>query len=50
MLLELMSVIDGPVPNEVVSELPRIRIESRDLPTSGLSYWDGENWVLPESP
>lgn len=37
---------DGPVPNEVITELPRLRIEHRDLPTSGMSYWDGHAWVI----
>jgi Zn-dependent peptidase ImmA (M78 family) len=45
-LLELTSVIDGPVPSEVISELPRIRVEYRHMPTSGMSYWDGQDWVI----
>ena len=36
-LLQLSGIDDGPVPTDIVSQLPRIRIERRDLPTSGLS-------------
>lgn len=45
-LLELTAVSDGPVPNEVISELPRVRITYRDIPTSGMSYWDGQVWII----
>lgn len=47
-LLELTDVSDGPVPSEIVSELPRIRVGYRRLPTSGMSYWDGpgRSWVI----
>lgn len=45
-LLELLGVEDAAVPSEVVSELPRIRVEWRDLPTSGVSFWDGQEWVI----
>jgi predicted transcriptional regulator len=45
-LLESANVDGWPVPTEVVSELPRLRIEQRDLPTSGLSFWDGQAWVI----
>jgi Zn-dependent peptidase ImmA (M78 family) len=30
----------------VIAALPRIRIERRDLPTSGMSYWNGDCWVI----
>jgi Zn-dependent peptidase ImmA (M78 family) len=36
----------APIPNEIVSELPRILVTYRDIPTSGLSYWNGQNWVI----
>ena len=36
----------GPLEESVVAALPRIRIERRSLPTSGLSYWNGEAWVI----
>jgi Zn-dependent peptidase ImmA (M78 family) len=45
-LLELLAIEDGPVPSEVITELPNIRTEYRDIPTSGLSYWNGQQWVI----
>ncbi len=45
-LLRLMDVTSAPVPNEVISELPRIAVEYRRLPMSGLSYWDGHDWII----
>jgi Zn-dependent peptidase ImmA (M78 family) len=45
-LLSLTGVTDGALPNEAITELPRIRLAYRDLPTSGLSYWDGQCWVI----
>src|SRR3954467_10734498 len=45
-LLELTGVSDGPVPTEIVSELPRIQVLHRQIPTSGLSYWDGQCWLI----
>jgi Zn-dependent peptidase ImmA (M78 family) len=45
-LQELTRVETAPIPNEIVSELPRIQVTYRDIPTSGLSYWDGQNWVI----
>lgn len=45
-LLELFGVREAPIPSDIVSELPRIRIEFRDLPSSGLSFWDGQNWII----
>lgn len=38
---------DGPVPLTIISWLPRITIAvDPSLPTSGMSYWDGETWRL----
>jgi len=45
-LLELFRIEDGPVPAECISELPRIRVIYRDMPTSGASCWDGTAWVI----
>lgn len=45
-LLETANIGNWPVPSEIVTELPRMRIEHRDLPTSGLSFWDGQAWVI----
>jgi len=46
-LLSLHGVTRGPVPMEIVTELPRLRVEqSWDLPASGSAHWDGGSWVL----
>jgi Zn-dependent peptidase ImmA (M78 family) len=45
-LLELSGSPDQPAGAEFVSELPRIRVKYRRLPTSGLSYWDGHDWII----
>lgn len=37
---------DAALDESVLATLPRIRIERRDLPTSGLSYWNGDCWVI----
>lgn len=29
-----------------IARLPRIRIQYRQMPTSGLSYWDGQAWIV----
>ena len=45
-LLRLTGLDDAATPNEVITELPRILVFYRDIPTSGLSYWDGHDWVI----
>jgi hypothetical protein len=45
-LLELSGSSDQPAGAELVSGLPRIRVEYRRLPISGLSYWNGREWVI----
>jgi Zn-dependent peptidase ImmA (M78 family) len=46
-LLSLHEIVRGPVPIEIVTELPRVRVEqSYDLPASGSAHWDGGCWVL----
>lgn len=45
-LLSLQRVEQAPVPGEVASELPRVRVEYRPLPMSGVSYWNGQVWVV----
>lgn len=46
-LLQLLDLTDLPVPDEAITELPRIRIQHvRDLPTSGISFWNGQNWII----
>ncbi|HEX6700901.1 MAG TPA: ImmA/IrrE family metallo-endopeptidase [Gaiellaceae bacterium] len=46
-LLEYFEITTAPVPEEVVSELPRIRIvREHGLPMSGCAHWDGRFWVI----
>jgi Zn-dependent peptidase ImmA (M78 family) len=46
-LLTLHQVTHAPVPVEIVTELPRLRVEQvYDLPVSGSAHWDGGSWVL----
>ena len=45
-LLELSDVDEGPVSTAVITDLPRIEVRWRDLPTSGMSYWNGRVWVI----
>jgi Zn-dependent peptidase ImmA (M78 family) len=45
-LLELSDNPDQPAGAELVTGLPRIRVEYRRLPTSGLSYWNGREWII----
>ncbi len=47
LLLTLSGVTDGPVPLSILTDLPRIQIDTEpDLPSSGMSYWNGEVWRL----
>jgi Zn-dependent peptidase ImmA (M78 family) len=34
------------IPEDVIASLPRITIVRRDMPTSGLTYWNGEEWII----
>ena len=46
-LLTLHGLTGGPVPIEIVTELPRLRVvQTYDLPVSGSAHWDGGSWVL----
>jgi Zn-dependent peptidase ImmA (M78 family) len=48
-LLELAGVDAGPVPVEVITQLPRIAVDYEiDMPCSGASDWDNERktWVI----
>lgn len=46
-VLSAAGISDGPVPLAVFARLPRITIAvDPSLPTSGMSYWDGETWRL----
>ena len=46
-LLEHFDVQTSAVPNEIVTELPRIRVErERGLPVSGSAHWNGRYWII----
>src|SRR5436190_190076 len=46
-LLEYFEITSAPVPEEVVSEIPRIRVvREPGLPMSGCAHWDGRFWVI----
>jgi len=45
-LLELSGSSEQPAGAEFVAELPRLLVKYRTLPTSGLSYWDGQQWIV----
>ncbi len=45
-LLEISGINGSAVPSKIVSELPRIQVDYRDLPTSGLTFWSGDAWVI----
>ena len=45
-LLDRFDIDDGPVPTEIVSELPRVQVVYADLPVSGTSHWNGHTWVI----
>lgn len=46
-LLEMAGQPQLPIPNELISELPRIRVaEDFELPASGSTQWVGGRWLL----
>lgn len=45
-LLELTDTTEAPLDWTTVAALPRLRIRRDPLPTSGMSFWDGHNWVI----
>ncbi len=45
-LRTILNVGDEDLPEDAIVGLPRIRIVRRRLPTSGVSYWDGQAWVI----
>lgn len=44
-LIELLDAYDG-LREDQIAGLPRLRVVQEDLPTSGLSYWNGEEWII----
>ena len=45
-LLELTDSTETPLDWTVIAGLPRLRVRQEPLPTSGMSFWDGHNWVI----
>ncbi|SHH31077.1 protein of unknown function [Jatrophihabitans endophyticus] len=45
-LHQVLAIEGDAVPSEAVSELPRIEVQYRDIPTSGMSYWNGTTWII----
>jgi predicted transcriptional regulator len=49
-LLEHLDVQTKAVPSEIVTDLPRIRVErERGLPVSGSAHWNGRYWIITVS-
>src|SRR3954463_12742362 len=45
--LRHFKVVTNAVPEQIVSELPRIRVVREDgLPVSGAAYWNGRYWII----
>lgn len=42
----LIRRLEGDLGEAAISRLPRLRIVREDLPTSGLSYWTGHEWMV----
>jgi Zn-dependent peptidase ImmA (M78 family) len=45
-LLELTVVESEPIASDLLTTLPHISVVAEDLPTSGMSFWNGETWVI----
>lgn len=46
-LLEHFAITSPAVPDEIVSELPRIKVDYESgLPVSGSAHWNGRYWVI----
>lgn len=46
-LLRHFGIESNAVPEEIISELPRIRtVRERGLPVSGAAHWNGHYWVI----
>lgn len=42
----LIQRLDGDLSEETLAGLPRLRVVREALPTSGLSYWNGQEWLI----
>src|SRR4051794_35994620 len=46
-LLEIFDVTGPAVPNELITELPRIEVRlEHDMPVSGCTIWDSGKWII----
>jgi hypothetical protein len=46
-LLQYFEIDAVPVPEEIISELPRVRVvREPGLPVSGGAHWDGRFWII----
>jgi hypothetical protein len=45
-LLELHGIGAGPVPTEMIAQLPKIEIEPVEVSVSGASFWNGRAWII----
>lgn len=46
-LLRYFEIETNAVPEEIISELPRVRVFREDeLPVSGAAHWNGHNWII----
>lgn len=45
-LLELFDVRGPLVPDELITELPRIDVRYDDLPVSGSAHWENSRWII----
>ena len=49
-LLQHFKIETPTVPEEIVSELPRVRVvRERFLPVSGSAHWNGRHWIIAVS-
>lgn len=46
LLRACLNVGAGRFPTERLASLPRLAIEQRELPTSGVAYWNGKRWII----
>ena len=47
LLLQLTGTADAPVPTQILTDLPRVVLGTdASIETSGISYWDGQDWRL----
>jgi Zn-dependent peptidase ImmA (M78 family) len=45
-LLELTAVESEPIAGDILTTLPHMSVVAEDLPTSGMSFWNGEAWII----